>query len=372
MSEGNVTRRGKRSWRLKFELPRAADGERRTGYLTVKGSRQDAEKELRRRLTAIDKGVAVEPRSLTVRDYLKQWLAQVAVRTCGAKARHRYGQLIAIQITPRLGEIELQKLKPAHVDTWLQALDGKVSARTIRHAFSVLRVALNHAVAVELVERNVCTVVKPPRQARQEVEILAADEIGEVLARLAGYWLHPIAVLAFGTGARRGELCGLRWSDWQSGSLRIERAIEQVGRTVTIKAPKTKAGIRTVTLPAYCIEVLRAHRKAQLEQCLALGFGKLPDDAAIFVNPLTGKALQPDAISCAWTKRKLGVSFHSLRHSHASALISAGLDAVNVSKRLGHASPAVTLSIYSHLFKNRDSEAAKAIDAVLSAPGATR
>jgi integrase len=364
MSDGNITRRGKASWRVKYELPRDASGERRIGYVTVKGSRRAAEKELRRRLTAVDKGLAIEPRRLTVRDYLDQWLAQVAVRSCGAKCRHRYGQLIAKQISP-LGAIELQKLRPADVDTWLQGLAGSTSVRTIRHAFGVLRVALNHAVAVEIIERNVCTVVKPPRQARQEVEILAGDEIGAVLAKLAGDWLQPIAVLAFGTGARRGELCGLRWSDWQAGSMRIERAIEQVGRTVTVKAPKTRAGIRTVTLPEFCLEALRQHRKRQLELRMAMGAGRLPDDAPIFVNPLTGEALEPDAVSVAWSKRRLGVSFHSLRHSQSSALISAGLDAVNVSKRLGHASPAVTLSIYSHLFKNKDSEAAAAIDAAL-------
>src|SRR5262245_45996041 len=134
MSSGSITRRGEKSWRIKFELPRDATGERRIGYVTVKGSRRDAEKELRRRLTAMDKGIAVAPQSLTVRDYLDQWLTQVAVRSCGAKALHRYGQLIANQIAP-LGSIELQKLKPAHVDTWLQGLNGKVSVRTIRHAF---------------------------------------------------------------------------------------------------------------------------------------------------------------------------------------------------------------------------------------------
>jgi integrase len=99
-----------------------------------------------------------------------------------------------------------------------------------------------------------------------------------------------------------------------------------------------------------------------------LGIGKLPDDAFVF-GDLAGKVRNPALLSEAWFKstRARGlppVALHSLRHSHASALIASGADIVTVSRRLGHSSPNVTLSVYSHLFSKDDAMVVDAIDAV--------
>jgi integrase len=102
---------------------------------------------------------------------------------------------------------------------------------------------------------------------------------------------------------------------------------------------------------------------------MALGAGMLPADAPIFAT-IDGEPLSPHLLTNRWRRairnRKLpSVSFHALRHSHASALIAAGLDVVAVSRRLGHASPALTLNVYGHLFTNTDDKAAAAIDAAV-------
>ena len=104
------------------------------------------------------------------------------------------------------------------------------------------------------------------------------------------------------------------------------------------------------------------HNMAQFRFCL-------PDEALVFGN-FDGSPRPPHAISDAWRRqtrtRKLPeVTFHALRHAHASALIAAGLDVVSVSRRLGHGSPAITLTVYSHLFQDTDDRAAAAIDGVL-------
>ena len=125
-----------------------------------------------------------------------------------------------------------------------------------------------------------------------------------------------------------------------------------------------------MSLPAFAVKAVREHRRQQLELRLALGAGTLPADMPVF-GDIEGNWLKPECISDRWRdvikRRKIPkVTFHALRHSHASALIAAGLDVVNVSRRLGHASPALTLGVYSHLFKNNDEEAAAAIDDALS------
>jgi integrase len=164
----------------------------------------------------------------------------------------------------------------------------------------------------------------------------------------------------------------LRWSDidLNAATVRIERSLEQTKAGLRIKSPKTAAGRRTVSLPTFAVAALRNHRRAQLELRLAAGAGAMPADVPVF-GDLHGAWPSPYSISdrCrdAVKMRKLPkVTFHALRHSHASALMAAGLDIVSISSRLGHASPALTLSVYSHLFSNNDAKAAAAIDNALA------
>lgn len=382
MSSGTITRRGKASWRIKYDLPRdPVTGERRIAYATVKGKRADAEKELRRRLHAIDKGVHVDPTNVTLSEYLDDWLEMAAPKTVGPKALERHRSLVEHQIKPHLGMVQIQKLRPADVARWLQTLgetkalrgDKMLSPRTIRHAHGVLRTALNYATAVEIVERNVASAIKPPKNPAQEIQILTSDQIADTLAKLKDHpSLYPVAVLALGTGMRRGELCALRWADidLDRRTVRIERALEQTKEGLRVKTPKTKSGVRTISLPDFTIDALRDHRVKQLELRVALGAGALPAEAPVF-GDIEGGWLLPSAVSDRWREavrnRKLPkVTFHALRHTHVSALISAGLDVVSISRRIGHANPSITLGVYGHLFETDDSQAAAAIDAVLS------
>jgi integrase len=121
-----------------------------------------------------------------------------------------------------------------------------------------------------------------------------------------------------------------------------------------------------VSLPEIVVEALREHRKAQLEQRFALGLGKLSDDALLFPK-LDGSLRGPRAFSKEWADVAASIglahaTFHSLRHTHASHLIHAHIDVVKVSRRLGHASPNITLKVYAHEFQKREDNSSKAID----------
>jgi integrase len=132
---------------------------------------------------------------------------------------------------------------------------------------------------------------------------------------------------------------------------------------------KTKWGKRIITLAPGTVAELRAHRRAQQEQRLALGMGRVPDNALVFAKP-DGSPLPPNAITQEWARAMgqtgLSVTLHSLRHTHASTLINAGIDVLSISRRLGHGSPAITLNVYGHSFKP-DNRAADAIERALSA-----
>jgi len=149
-----------------------------------------------------------------------------------------------------------------------------------------------------------------------------------------------------------------------------EQALEQTKRGgLVFRQPKTRHGRRTVTLAPSTVAILREHRKAQLEQRLFLGLGKARNDALVFAAP-DGSPYLPSTLTLQWrraTKRAgLRVTLHSLRHTHASTLIAAGLDVLTISRRLGHGTSAITLNVYAHLFKP-DDRAAVIIEKALAA-----
>ena len=135
------------------------------------------------------------------------------------------------------------------------------------------------------------------------------------------------------------------------------------------KSPKTKTGRRTISVPTSVVAELRQHRKAQQERWLALGLGRVRDDELVFAT-WEGKPRMPDAASKDWsdtmTHFGMKITLHALRHTHASQLIAAGMDVVTVSRRLGHASPTITLGVYGHLFSNTDDRAAEIMEAAFS------
>jgi integrase len=197
-------------------------------------------------------------------------------------------------------------------------------------------------------------------------------DVPDLLDNLRGKRLYVQAVLALTTGMRLGEILALKEhrAHLDRGVVEVREALEETkAKGIVFKTPKSKAGRRDITLPDIAIEALREHRKQLLELRMKLGLGKLPDDALLFAN-LDGGPLRPSAISSDWGElaERIGmpeITFHALRHTHASQLIANGVDIVTISKRLGHAKPSVTLAIYAHMFTSDDSKAAAAIDAAL-------
>jgi integrase len=245
-----------------------------------------------------------------------------------------------------------------------------IAARTIGHAHRVLGKALSDAESDGLVVKNVCKLRKAPKVAQSEMVIV--QDVPGLVAKLRGYRLYLPALVALFTGMRLGEVLALRWGrvKFDGKTISVREALEPTKAGIRCKTPKTKAGRRDITLPNILVDALRDHRKAALELRMQLGAGRLPDDALLFAN-LEAEPLQPSNVSSDWGELagRLGmpeVTFHGLRHTHASQLIAAGVDIVTVSKRLGHAKPSVTLAIYAHMFTTDDSKAAAAINAALS------
>ena len=369
--KGHIRERSPGRWAIVIDVHDPQTGKRKRRWHSFKGGKREAQTERARLIASVGQGSYVEHSKVTVADFvaarINQWEADA---TISARTAQRYRQLASNQIAPHLGTKPLQKLTRLDVEAWHTTLrNGGLAPRTIGHAHRVLGKALRDAEVDSLVTKNVCKLRGAPKVP--DAEMVIVRDVPAFISEVQGSQrLCPPATIALFTGMRLGEILALRWNrvDLDAKVIQVREALEQTRAHGTrFKAPKSRAGRRDITLPDVLIETLREHRKAALELRMQLGAGRLPDDALLFAT-IEGAPLSSNAMSAAWADfaTSIGmpeVTFHALRHTHASQLIDAGVDIVTISKRLGHSKPDITLRIYAHLFRNDDSKAAAAINA---------
>ena len=375
--KGHIQQRGKNSFRLKFDAGRDGEtGKRNIQYETFRGTKRQAQTRLAELIAAVAQEKYVEPSRVTVAEYVRKRVdAWEAAGTITARTAQRYRQLVENQIVPHIGAKLLQKLRTPDVEHWHATLrtsgrvrgKGDLSARTIGHAHRILGHAMRDALRHELVSRNVVAAEAAPKVADDEMAIVT--DVPAFVESIRGHRMFAFGMVGLFTGMRLGEVLALRWGrvDLDRKVIQVREALEHTKQHgIRFKAPKSKAGKRDISLPDALVDVLRDLRKSRLEIQMALGLGKLPDDALLFAG-VDGEPRAPSSVSRSWSEAT-GVGYHNLRHTHASQLIDADVDIVTISKRLGHATPAITLAIYAHMFKKTDAKAAAAINRALGAP----
>ena len=352
---------------------------------------KDAKAFAARQTTEVERKGVGDPHRRSFGSYLKSWLATLRDRaelspvTIDGYERH------AEMLMRELGTIPLEKLTAGEIEAGLGRLrqsGGKVqkrlkkgavadsrplAPRTVHHVFSVCHNALEQARRWRLVGENVARDVKPPAVGKSQATAYAAADIDKLydVARSPEMVL-AIALLAT-TGMRRGELLGLAFDaiDMANATITIKRTVIEArvdGVRVRIVRPiaKTKASLRTFSIARELVDMLIEHRKRLLETALALGptFAREP----LYLFPGTdGLPIMPylmtqrlDAV-----RKRAGVKgvdpVHGFRHAHATILLASGTNPVVVSKRLGHSSPAVTLSVYAHALPQSDQAAAESV-----------
>jgi integrase len=386
---GHIRERTPGAWEVRYSLgTNPATGKRRVATATVRGTRKEAERELRRLLLTVDTNEHVGSSQMTTREWLTAWL-RVVRDEVSPKSHERYCEIVFGFLVPELGALLLARLAPTHIQTaytkWATEgrRDGKLgglSPRTRRHIHRILRASLGRAVEQQVISRNPADVFKKrlPKVERKDMMTLTTEQSTRLLDAIKHTRVFWPVLLALTTGMRRGEILALRWRnvELERGTLRVVESLEQTMAGLRFKAPKTEKS-RGIVLPSFTVDELRRLKRQQAEELLALGIRQSGE--TLVCARADGKPLQPRSLTHQFTyligriKDVPRIRFHDLRHSHATQLLSAGIHPKIAQERLGHSTITTTMDLYSHVTETMQADAAAQLDkAFRSAMSGTR
>jgi len=362
-------------WYVIVDLPRGVDGRRRQKWHGGFRTRKAAEAVRARLVYELSTGFYVEPSTMLLRDWLADYWLPVVETRVKPTTFNAYRSCVNHHIVPSLGGIELGKLRPQLVNGLYQRLlthghtktGSALSPASVLNVHVVIRKALADAVDAGLIPANVAERAKPPRPETrsEELRYWTPGELRSFLELIQGHRLEASLYLLAMTGARRGEIAGLRWVDvdFEAARITIRQALLAISGEVYVSSPKSYRG-RTIDLDRQSVIQLEAHRDRQRREKAAFD-GDYIDSEYVF-RKLDGTRLNPRTLSQTfrWVADESDlprIRLHDLRHTHASIAVKAGVPIGVVSERLGHASPEFTLHRYSHVMPGMQREAADLI-----------
>lgn len=409
---GTVEKRGKNSWRIGTQIKAGGRWQwvrvtlRMDPALSEAVQRRDAERELEI-LEARLKGELIP--TPTLREWSETWLTKHLDQDASPVTVANYRYLLNSRILPQLGDVLLPDLTPARLTDWLYNLrkdsrkstrlpDDKLkhprrkgeklitdvqqakplSVKTALNYYGCVKTMLAAAVRVGLLEYNPMDRVQRPKRHKRKKATLPEAEVIALLQLIIDEARTPLklaVLLAMLCSLRLGEVGALKYSDidWDAGTITVDRALKYTPDTGAFVAEtKTDAGDRVVTLPPSMIRILR---DAMWDDAVE----ELDDPdrwkgAGWIVHSRHGARVNKDTPS-KWFRAFAdahgyqGLTFHGLRHVHATILLQHKIDLQSVSSRMGHSDPSVTLRAYADAMPARDQDAAAAMDRLLLATG---
>jgi integrase len=292
-NEGNIKKRSDGRWEARISLE---DGTRRSYYGTT---RQEVAQLLNKALRDKEQGVLIKDEQQTVEAYFLSWLESIK-HTVKPRTVKNYRDYARLHIIPVLGKVKLAKLSPQQVQNfYTKKLDEGLSSTTVHHLHAVLHKALNNAIRLGLVHRNVTDMVDAPRMRRIEMQTLSEAEVQRFLAAARDTRFEALYIVALSTGMRQGELLALRWRyvDLGRAVLQVRGTLQYLSGKLSIADPKTAGSRRSVRLSKRAVDALRQHQAKQEELARLLGDEWEGDLDLVFPN--TKGKLQAPFIFCS-------------------------------------------------------------------------
>jgi len=370
---GSIQKRGKGSWRVRAYVGvDEKTGTKRTVSRTVRGTKREAEEVLHRLLLEVGDGRYISSSSLTVGDLLDQWWP-IKRPTLSPSTARDWESCLRLHVKPHVGDVSLHKFRAIDMDRlYAKLAKAGVGASRIKRVHGILSTAFTQAVRWEMIAFNPAQSATPPEVREREIRPPDPDELTAFFKALEDDDpdLAMCVWLAAFTGARRGELCALRWTDvdFVDASLLISRAIVDGGGGLVEKDTKTHQ-VRRIALGDETAARLKTYRMLVESRAAASRVDLVPD-AYIFSFEVDGsRPWRPDTTTHRFIKarRRFGlpeaVRLHDLRHFIATRMISSGVDVRTVSGRLGHRRTSTTVDRYAAFVPAADREAAGSFEA---------
>ncbi len=359
--DGNIRERSPGRWEASVMLA----GHR---YYASASSELAVRRRLRELSVKHAQGQLVPHSRLTVERHLDDWV-ESGRADWKPRTTEYYETVCRLYLKPAFGHRRLQALGSHELarqfSQWKAS--GDLAGGTLLNVHKTLHRALTVAVRWGRLSINPANGVEPPRARRAVPTLWTPEELHRFLTETRDSHWEVAWALLLGTGCRLGEALALEWADIEhdSATVKIERSLSVSLSGVGLTAPKSRAGTRTLSLPDWTLLVLTSWKRQQLKERLASGSGWQAGNR-VLTRP-NGSAATADTIrwafrlACRASDVPL-VRLHDMRHLHASLLLASGHPLPAVAARLGHASTAVTASVYAHALAGQDTEAARTID----------
>ena len=371
---GHIVKRYENSYSIILNLGRdPITKQRKQQWVSVKGTKKDAEKKLSELLHQLDTGTFVQPTKYTVANFLEQWLKDYCKANLAQNTTETYEFFVRKHIVPVIGQLTLSSLRPEHLQRlYSDKLNGGLGSRSVRYIHVTMHKALKTAVKLGMIPRNPADSLDVPKVKRHDIQIMNESDIHIFLEYARPTPYYALFYTALFTGMRRSELLALRWQDVDLllGQISVNHSLHQLhSGEIVIKQTKTAKGRRLIALSPSTIAALREHRTQQEELKKSLG-ATLADSDFVFCMP-DGTPFLPDSITHAWRKLASrtglkGIRLHDARHTHASLMLKQGIHPKIVQERLGHASIQITLDTYSHVAPGLQEAAALRFDEIIN------
>jgi integrase len=368
---GSITKIGTK-FRVTLEMGRDTSGKRLRQYTTA-SSEAEAKKLLNEFEYNQQRNILVQTMKMSFSEFLSHWEENYVKYNCEETTSYGYKNIIYKHIAPYLGNIELQKLQPVHIQQYYKHLmdEKRLSPNTVHKHHGCIRKALDYGLKQQFLYRNVADAVSLPKKEKFEGQSYDRTQLNNLLNVVKDTKIESPIYLAVYLGLRREEIVGLKWKfiDFEQRLIHIYEVRTSAGSNEVIKAPKTDKSKRSLFITDELLETLLNHKQRQEEYRRLLeveyvnsGYVYVKDNGKPYrVNSIT------EQFKAFLEKNHLPkLRLHDLRHTFASILYDEGVDLKAISEALGHSDLGTTNKIYTHRFDKTHKATVSAMSMALS------
>lgn len=377
---GHLEARGKGIWRAKVYVGNdQATGKQLYVNKTIHGTKRQAEDVLSQLLVEVGSGVTVSTEA-TVHQLVARWL-EVTSDSLSPTTLSEYKRLLDKHILPNFGKRKARSIRASELDTYYAKLKKSggvggngLSAQSVRHIHAIIHRLFSQAVKWGWTSSNPASLASPPKVRAKQVNVPSVDQVVKLIdnAKLSDDGFGCLLRLAAVTGARRGELCALKWSDLDlsKGILTISRSIASDKNDHMVEKDTKTHSNRSIALDVDTCKILEDWQNTCNDRAQKCNVNLTSQEFIFSDLPDGSQCWRPGRVTLAFMRlcKRLDIKdvrFHDLRHFAATRMLVAGVPVKTVSGRLGHADAATTLNVYAHFVETSDAQAAQVLGDLL-------